>query len=290
VSNKAKDAVVIIPHYNDVTRLNSCLTALLDAPPDVLKRVEIVVADNASTQDIGPLKAAFPTVRFLHQPIKGAAAARNMAVQNSSAPLLFFTDADCIPDPTWLATAFDTSRQADLVGGRVNTFDETPAPRSGAEAFEAVFAFNQRAYVEDKSFSVTANLVTSRVIFDDVGEFVVGRSEDMDWCHRARDKGYKITYADNLTVKHPTRQTWADLRRKWLRITSETYETTTTSRARWMLDAGVVFASAFAHIPKVLNNRSLASREKGSAIFTLLRLRGLRVIWIVQLALGGKIT
>lgn len=291
MSNKDKSAVIVIPHYNDTARLTTCLTALMANPAEALAKVDLVVCDNTSTEDITPVKAAFPSVRFLTQPIKGAAAARNMAVEQSTAPLIFFTDADCVPSPTWIETAFAVASQADLVGGRVDTFDETPAPKSGSEAFETVFAFDQRSYVENKSFSVTANLVTSRVIFEKVGDFIVGRSEDVDWCHRARDMGYSIAYADALAVKHPTRQTWDDLVRKWRRMAAEGFETTQGSVPKRIAQAAVIGASGFAHVPKILtSSKGLSGLEKWRAIVTLIRLRALRMAWLLRLTFGGKIT
>ena len=85
---------------------------------------------------------------------KGAAVARNRGVAETTAPRLFFIDADCIPAPDWLAVGREVAVRADLIGGRVDVFDETPAPRSGAEAFETVFAFNFRKYIEVQGFSV----------------------------------------------------------------------------------------------------------------------------------------
>ena len=172
---------VIIPHYEDVARLTLCLQALFDADDDVLADGEVAVVDNGSSQSLAELEARFPRARFLIEKEKGAAAARNKGVAETTAAFLFFLDADCIPGPDWLETAKDAVKRADLVGGRIDTFDETPPPRSGAEAFEAVFAFRQKAYVEEKGFSVSANLLTPRAVFKDTGGFVVGVSEDLDW-------------------------------------------------------------------------------------------------------------
>ena len=62
--------------------------------------------------------------------------------------------ADCVPATDWVATARKTAPAADLTGGRVDVFDETPPPRSGAEAFEAVFAFDFKSYIEKKGFYI----------------------------------------------------------------------------------------------------------------------------------------
>ncbi|WP_424991078.1 glycosyltransferase family 2 protein [Fluviibacterium sp. S390] len=281
---------VIIPHYNDPERLGRCLSAL--APQLAAHRdVEAVVADNASPCDLGPLQAAHPGVRFVTEPTKGAAAARNRGVAETTAPLIAFLDSDCVPAPDWLETALRLAGKAGLTGGRVDTFDETPPPRSGAEAFETVFAFHQRSYVQDKGFSVTANLLTSRAVFDDVGPLIVGLSEDMDWCFRATARGHDLVYADELAVSHPTRQDWAALAKKWKRTTLEGFHLNGTSpaaRVKWALRAGVVLISGLAHLPKVLGSDKLASpleRRRGAA--TLLRLRAARAGWMLGQALRG---
>jgi hypothetical protein len=108
-------------------------------------------------------EAAYPRVRFVTQPERGAAAARNKGVEVTTAPWIFLVDADCVPSGGWLARARAIARGDPTVvsGGRIEVFDETPAPRSGAEAFETVFAFDQERYIREDGFSVTANLVAA---------------------------------------------------------------------------------------------------------------------------------
>ena len=126
------------------------------------------------------------------EPKKGAAAARNRGVAETTAPFLFFIDADCVAAPDWLTVARDVVLKADLTGGRVDVFDETPPPRSGAEAFEDVFGFNFKKYIEVQGFTGAGNLVTSRAVFDNVGPFRGGVSEDVDWSKRAVAMGHKL--------------------------------------------------------------------------------------------------
>ena len=52
------DAAVIIPHYNDVTRLLRCLAALA---PQLDERVDVLVVDNGSTDSLAPVRAGYPT-------------------------------------------------------------------------------------------------------------------------------------------------------------------------------------------------------------------------------------
>lgn len=289
-SDPAPAAVVIIPHYNDVARLERCLDSLRQ---NDCTGVEIVVVDNGSTQSLDGVRQAFPEVRFLVEPEKGAAAARNRGVAETSAPLLFFIDADCVAAPDWLATAHKVAPLADLIGGRVDVFDETPPPRSGAEGFETVFAFNFRNYIEVKGFTGAGNLITNRAVFDDVGGFRNGVSEDLEWSKRAVAMGYRLIYRDELVVSHPSRSDWAALKHKWRRMTKELFATNGTgarARLRWGLRALAMPVSALVHMPKVLTSPKLGGAgERLRAAATLVRLRLLRMSWMLRQVMGGSI-
>lgn len=284
-SDQIYAAAVVIPHFNDGARLHKCLTALVPQL-SVDRPVEIIVADNNSTEDISAVIAGFPQVRFVTAIKKGAAEARNLGVRHSTAPRLFFIDADCIPADNWLQTALDLDDSDGMIGGTVSVFDETPSPRSGAEAFETVFAFPQQTYVK-RGFSVTANLLTTRATFDAVGDFNPRVVEDSDWCHRAGALGYGIRFVPELKVSHPTRQDWTALRKKWRRTTSENYfvgGTTAKARLLWGLRAFAVAGSGLLHIPRALRHPALRKEEKRAVVVTLLRLRLARAGWMLKQA------
>ncbi len=289
MSTAATDAV-IIPHYNDLPRLERCLQALRE---NDLTGTEIIVVDNASPVSLNDMQQAFPEVRFVVEPQKGAAHARNRGVAETTASRLFFIDADCVPAPDWLAVGRQIADRADLIGGRVDVFDETPPPRNGAEAFEAVFAFNFRRYIEVQGFSGAGNLLTRRDVFDAIGGFINGVSEDREWTMRAVARGYSLIYEDRFQVSHPSRQNWPALRAKWRRTTQEAYQLNGTgvgARLRWALRGLAMPASAVAHTPKVLSSDKLASSgEVLRAISTLFRLRCQRMLWMLRQAAGGNI-
>jgi GT2 family glycosyltransferase len=282
--------VVIIPHFNDSARLMRCLNALMAGDRT---DVDILVVDNASTEPLEAAAANLPGVRFVTEPLPGAANARNRGVAESAAPNIFFLDADCVPAPGWLAAAKASVKRAHITGGAIDVFDETPAPRSGAEAFETVFAFNYRDYIERKGFSVTANLLTTRQVFEAVGPFIHGLSEDAEWCFRARDKGFQLVLDEGLRVAHPTRSDWPALKKKWRRISREMFglhmgaHPGAAGRMLWFFRALAVAASGVAHLPKILTHprlRGVGERWRGAS--TLLRLRCLRAGWMIAQALG----
>ncbi|PPB79663.1 GT2 family glycosyltransferase [Albidovulum inexpectatum] len=283
---------IIIPHYNDAARLRRCLDAL--AAQD-LSGSEIVVVDNGSTQPLDDIAASFPQVRFVTEHGRGAAMARNRGVTETRAEHILFLDADCIPSPGWLNAARSAIGKADIVGGAIDVFDETPPPRSGAQAFETVFAFNYRRYVQKKHFSVTANLLTRRRVFDEIGPFRPGLSEDEEWCQRARGRGFSIALAEDMRVAHPTRSDWPALRRKWKRLTSEMFALNMTNhpeargRLLWAGRALLMPVSILVHLPRILFSPRLngwGERLRGAV--TLARLRLLRMAWMTRQALTGR--
>lgn len=281
-------ASIIIPHYRDMERLDRCLTGL--APQ--VGGLDVVVVDNDSGLDFTAMKAAHPWARFVTEPEKGAAAARNRGVRETAAETLLFIDADCVPAPDWLAQSIRALPKGDIVSGRVDTFDEGSGPRTGAQAFETVFAFRQKDYIEKQGFAVTANLATTRRVFEAVGDFRVGLSEDKDWCQRAVRAGFSLVYVDAMAVSHPTRSDWPALRKKWLRLTEESFALHLAdggSRASWGLRAWAVLLSAVPHSVKVWSSPKLNGvGERARGTMTLFRQRTVRAGWMVRQAVGSK--
>lgn len=279
------DFAIIIPHYNDETRLKRCLDAL---HPQLDDRIDAIVVDNNSSF----LPKVPPPFRLLTERKKGAAHARNRGVLETTAARFFFIDSDCLPEHDWVRTAIQVCEKADLVGGKVTVFDETAPPRSGAQAFEHVFAFDFKKYIEKMGFSGSGNLLTHRNVFEAIGGFREGLSEDYDWCQRARAAGFNLIYEPNLCVGHPSRNDWAALRGKWKRLTQESYGLRANdARARllWTLRALAMPASIVAHTPKVLKTKTLSPLERSRALFTLARQRMVRMGWMLCQAIGKEI-
>ncbi len=283
---------VIVPHYQDLARLELCLAAL-EAQTVARDRFEIIVADNMSPVGEAAVAGAIAgRARLVLVRERGAGPARNGGVAAAAGNLLAFTDADCVPAPGWLAAGIAALDRFDLVGGAMTVGVDRSRPLTGAEAFELVFAFNNRAYVEDKGFTVTANLFTSRAIFDRVGPFRVGLSEDVDWCLRARSLGLRIGYAADALVEHPARADWPSLRKKWQRMSAEQFALLRAARfgrLKWGARSLALPASVLAHAPRVMTSGALISPgERLRALGTLARLRWWRFVDAQRLLFGGK--
>jgi hypothetical protein len=161
-----------------------------------------------------------------------------------------------------------------------------------AEAFEMVFAFQNRVYVEKKGFTVTANLFCSRAVFDAVGPFKVGVSEDLEWCQRATAKGFRIGYAAEAVVAHPARRDWPALLKKWQRLSEESFALAISKpggRVKWGLRSLALLPSIAAHTPRVLGSAALTRGvERRRALATLARLRWWRFVDAQRLLIRGR--
>jgi len=126
---------------------------------------------------------------------------RNLGVSSTTAPLIAFTDADCAPEPGWLAAGVRALDHADLVQGAV-TPERAPVP------------FDRTVSVGgEHGLYETANLFVTRAAFNKVGGFEpvpgikLGRGEapfgeDVWFAWRCRRAGALSAFAANAIVKH----------------------------------------------------------------------------------------
>ena len=282
---------MVVPHFHDLESLDRCL-ADLSRQTIAAEAVEIIVADNGSPEGEDAVAALIDgRARLVTVRRRGAGAARNGAAAEAQGDILAFTDCDCRPEPRWLAEGLAALDGHDFVGGRMQVLVADPARPTPVEAFEKVFAFDNETYVRKKHFTVTANLFCPRVLFEIVGGFGVGVSEDLDWSHRAKSAGYRLGYAPAAVVGHPARRTWPQLLAKWRRLNRESFALSTSRRGgrlAWMLRAAVLPASAIWHTPRVLLSRELLGpKQRLGALIVLFRIRLWRSLDACKLASGG---
>ena len=277
--DKFASVSVIVPHYNDLIGLSACLDALSVQEGIDRDSYEIVVCDNNSPIDFKKIaRVVDGRARLVQTASRGAGPARNEAVKHAKGQKLAFTDSDCIPDKNWLASGVARLRQGLIVGGQMLVSVENERALSGAEAFERVFAFNNRRYMEQESFSVTANLFCEKACFEHVGPFRTQVSEDKEWCQRAVALGYSLQYEPSAIVSHPARRNWRSLVKKWARIDIETFnlamEKSSGKKWLWLCRAWLLPISIAPHSVACLRSRSVTGfKARALAIATLIRLR-----------------
>jgi len=216
---------VIVPVYNgeaDLPELLSCLQAQrFPAAP-----VEYLLVDNKSrdrTPDI--LEAAqgsTPAIKHLRElEIQSSYAARNRGIKAATGDILAFTDADCRPQPDWLANLIAPFRDPSIgiVAGEIaalpgKTLLEKYADRQQTLSQKHTLAHPFCAYGQ------TANLGIRRSALERVGIFrpYLTTGGDADICWRIlRETDWQLKFAPTAIVRHRHRQSIEELESQWRR-------------------------------------------------------------------------
>lgn len=218
---------VIIPVFNDAERLAACLDAL-DRQTYPAERWEAIVVDNGSTESPRGIVAKYPFAQFAEEAKPGSYAARNRGIALAKGEVLAFTDSDCIPQSSWLASGVKRLVEVPdcgFVGGAVEIFPLDPHRPTSVELFDMSFGLRQEENVE-RGFSVTANMFTRRSVFDRRGGFdtELKSGGDEEWGRRVSAAGEASCYAPRAVVRHPARRTYGAIIRQTRRHTGGRYD------------------------------------------------------------------
>ncbi len=214
---------VIVPFFNGSTLLRQCLAAL---ERQNLPRgdFEVIAIDNGSTEDVAAVRREFPAVRWLSEPRPGSARARNLGLAHATGEIIAFTDADCLPAPTWLeelVRALETTGKS-MIAGRIAYPDPGARSLNSCELIEAhFFLLDRQKYLAEKlGVAATANLAVRRRVVDRTGGFdaELFSYEDGDLTQRAIGLGETLGYADNALVVHPRRRAFRGIFKKARRM------------------------------------------------------------------------
>ena len=201
---------VVIPAYGRVASLSNALEALCaqTLPPS---EYEVIVSDDGSPEPLAPSIAHFAermTLRVVRDRNGGPAEARNRGARQARAPIIAFTDDDCVPAPDWLEKLSDRFRQSPghLVGGRMeNTLPHDRYATATQLVMSGVYDYYRRFPTAQRFFSTT-NLAVPADRFWVVGgfaeEFGHLAGEDYDFCSRWQLAGFPSVYAPEARVGH----------------------------------------------------------------------------------------
>jgi GT2 family glycosyltransferase len=193
---------VVVSTYQRRSRLRDLLAAL--ERQDFDQPFEVVIIDDGSTdgtaEKLRSLSAS--TMLDLHtislSRNSGSAAARNAGWRASRAPLLAFTDDDCLPQPRWLSDLVARFSDADIVQGRV---EPNPAQLGRLGPFSHTMRVTAVT-----GFFETCNIAYRRSILDRCKgfdtAFTTAYGEDADLGVRALDQGARVGYAEGALVYH----------------------------------------------------------------------------------------
>ncbi len=195
---------VIIPAWNAEKTLPLCLAAL-ERQTVAHDRFEVIVVDDGSSDQTAATARRF-AVCCHSQENQGPAAARNQGAALAQGSLIFFTDADCVPDPTWLeemAAPF-ARPEVTAVKGAYRTEQTSLVARFAQLEFEERFRMLARRDSIDMVDTYSAGF--RKDIFQQLGgfdtRFPEANNEDTEFSYRMAEAGHKMVFAPKAVVRH----------------------------------------------------------------------------------------
>ncbi|WP_432508838.1 glycosyltransferase family 2 protein [Kineococcus auxinigenes] len=281
------NVTVVVPVHGDRGLLARTARAL--AAQDYPGQVDVVLADNGDNGSLRPAVEALPFVQLVSEERPGSYVARNTAVACARGEVLAFTDADCLPEPGWLRAAVRALQEQDgpaFVGGAVHLFSQDPARPTLAELWDSLNFLQQESYVTSGGWAATANMVTLRSTFDEVGPFDerLKSGGDREWGERASRLGVRAVYCAAAVVRHPARRRMSELHAKAHRVTRGDVETRRRAGLP-MFDPGVLRAGLN---PSLRSTYRRAGELPGASVHQHLRYVAV-ALWMRYYVLGAKV-
>jgi glycosyltransferase involved in cell wall biosynthesis len=286
---------VVIPHLNQPEALQHCLSSL-DAQSLARSVFEIIVVDNGSASLPADTVAGHPGTQLLRELRPGPGPARNLGIQHATGESLAFIDADCRAHPDWLRNALQALRfspEGTILGGDVQIWRDRQQTSTAIEAYESVFGYRFKLYIERHGFCGTGNLVVRRVDYERVGPFAgINFAEDIEWGERARSAGLRFRYVPEMIVFHPPRRSLHELYAKWDRHIQHFLNMARDKpgwKVRWIARSLAVLGSPIVDSGKVLTSdriQGISTRLK--AILVLLAIRTHRAHKMLSLLMASK--
>ena len=206
---------VIIPILNRKRYLPQ-LVESLNAQTLSKDQYEVIVVDNCSSDGSDELMrefartSPFRLVYHRNNANLGVSKSRNIGARMAMAPLLAFTDSDCIPSPQWLEEGIramqETPRAALVTGPVLNK----------PEARSRFFSIGESAIRSESPFFPTCNAVYRREQFFALGGFNEDfyffdlfqaplECGDVDLGWRIKEAGHDTVFASEATMYHEIR-------------------------------------------------------------------------------------
>jgi glycosyltransferase involved in cell wall biosynthesis len=218
---------VYIPAYNSEEFLPRVIDGLLS---QTLPADEILVIDDGSCDATAEIATGYPAVTLVrHAQNSGLGAARNTGFRNARNELVASLDADCVPDPGWLA-------------GLVRHFDDPKLAGVGGRLIEG----NQRTLADrwrrahmpqewgDQPLRNPRFLFGCNNIFRKSAVLAAGgydesmrtNGEDTEMSRHLRDNGWNLAYDPEprvIHLRHDTTRSILDTYWRWWRFGVRAY-------------------------------------------------------------------
>ncbi len=205
---------IIIVAWNGLTNTKLCLKSIIR---HTTQPYELILVDNGSRDSTGRYLSRIPGAKVIrNRENHGFAGGCNHGIRQATGDLILLLNNDTIVTPHWLnnlTTCLEHDPTIGLVGPRSNYAAVTGIPDLQLNSWEEIEIFATRFNRPDPAKWLTVAdwlpgfcLLIRREVFQRVGlldeEFKFGFLEDVDFCRRAQQAGYRLACAGDTFVYH----------------------------------------------------------------------------------------
>ncbi len=199
-----KKISVIIPSYNSAATIARCLNSLRQQEP--VRDIEVIVVDSSSDETGQIISEQFPWVRLMRLEQKtDQGTARNLGIKQAGGEILFFTDADCVVPPDWVARMLaGHAKGYPAVGGPIINADQESAIGWAGYLLEFNNLLPTKTPLEVEHLP-SGNVSYQRQILEQFGGFPAGLEyylEDLLFHCRMAEAGVKMWFDPSIQVSH----------------------------------------------------------------------------------------
>jgi glycosyltransferase involved in cell wall biosynthesis len=196
---------VVVPSYNSARTIGACLESLL--AQDTALAYEVIVVDSSDDGTPAVVAQYEPRVTLLRSGRRlPPGPARNLGIAHARAPVLAFTDADCVAAPDWLEALHAAHARHDAVGGRID--NGTPGRPFGTALWLAEFVEFAGGPERQVASMPSCNISYKKRLLEAVGPFPdVAWGEEYILNHRIAGG---VRFVPGMGVRHVNRTGFAE--------------------------------------------------------------------------------
>lgn len=195
---------IIVPALNASPTLPACLQACQTQTLPAGLQLEIILVDDGSTDGTREIAKTTPVQLIQHQNRRGAAAARNSGLAAAAGEIILFTDADCMPQPNWVAEMTRPFQDATVDGCK--GIYATNQPELVArfvqieyeDKYDLLSAQPAIDFIDTYSAGYRADILKAAGGFDETIQYV----EDQELSFRLAAAGHKMVFQETAVVLH----------------------------------------------------------------------------------------
>lgn len=197
---------IVVPTHDRADYLAIALRSFAIQEPGVT--FETIVVDDGSTDATRQVVTDAGARLIVHQPARGANAARNAGIAAAEGALVVLVDDDVEAPPGWLAALVrgaEAHPEAEALGGPIRARFDGPSPRSCGRELPPITTLDLGPEDRPADLVWSANMLVRKAAVERVGGFdesLPTGGDEEEWLRRLRELGGSVEYVAAAGLDH----------------------------------------------------------------------------------------